>query len=98
MTTKHHFITISADKPPESPDYGKCPTDSDGSDSDWISVEGPKCFYVSNTDATKTKSFQDAEKACENRGGWLTGITSKEENERVYAQVCAVISLISKVE
>ena len=45
----------TAEKPPESPDYGPCP------DGEWTAVEGSKCFFVSNADSTKTKSFYDAQ-------------------------------------
>ena len=71
----------TAEKPPESPDYGPCP------DGEWTAVEGSKCFFVSNADSTKTKSFYDAQADCENRGGNLAGIVDKAENERVFAQV-----------
>ena len=74
-------IHISGGKPPENPDYGKCP------DGEWTAVEGPKCFYVSNADSTQTKSFQDAQSDCENRGGSLAGIADKAENERIFAEV-----------
>ena len=49
-------------------------------------MEGAKCFFVSNADSTKTKSFFDAQSDCENRGGSLAGIADKAENERVFAQ------------
>ena len=78
------YFLIAAEKPPESPDYGKCP------DGEWTAVEGPKCFFVSNADSTQTKSFFDAQSDCENRGGNLAGITDKAENERVFAQVSNV--------
>ena len=81
---KEHLIkknlTFSGGKPPENPDYGKCP------DGEWTAVEGPKCFYVSNADSTSTKTFFDAQSDCENRGGNLAGITDKAENERIFAE------------
>ncbi len=63
------------------PHFGNCP------EGDWTDVEGPKCYYVSNSDPLNGKSWSDALLDCEGRGGTLASIESAAENGRVYTEV-----------
>merc|ERR1712037_76666 len=74
---------------PLFPGCQDCPGIPFPCDEKWISVDGPKCYYVSTIDPPRydALNFDAARLDCEKLGGTLATIADEAENERIYDHV-----------